>query len=104
MLTEMFGDDLSLDAVFGEAVSLSKSQILMTISTYLFPAAIGGFLAFMLFRFLARRNGRWELVCDIFKNPRKNGKIITAPLAVALVLLVATLVLNELVTRGIITL
>lgn len=105
MLTNLIGsEDLTMDSAYDAAVSVTTPQVMSMIATYLFPAAIGGFLAFMLFRFVARRNGRWEYICGIFKNPKKNGKIFTMPLVIALILLVGIIVINELLIRGIISL
>ncbi len=105
MMTNLVGPDgTSVESAFESAANMSAGNTVSMISGYMFPAAIGGFLAFMLFRFVARRTGRWEHICDIFKNPRKNGKIFTWPLTVALGLLVAMIVLNELISRGILVL
>ncbi|MCR5321891.1 MAG: CPBP family intramembrane metalloprotease [Lachnospiraceae bacterium] len=102
MLTGMIGsEDLSLESSYEAASAMSADQVMSLIMAYLFPAAIGGFLAFMLFRFVAKRNGRWEYICDIFKHPRKNGKLFTWPLVVDLILLAGLIVLNELSLRGI---
>ena len=104
MLTSIIGsEDLSLESSIEATASVSTAQVVSMISAYLFPAAIGGFLAFMLFRFVARRNGRWDYICDIFKNPRKNGKVFTWPLIIALILLVGLIVLNELNVRGLLS-
>ncbi|MCR5331836.1 MAG: CPBP family intramembrane metalloprotease [Lachnospiraceae bacterium] len=96
-------EELSIDSVISATPEMfSKQQVLVSIMGSLFPAAIGGFLAFMLFRFISKRCGRWEYICDIFRKPEKSGKIFTIPLIIAFVLMIALIVMNELAARGII--
>ena len=97
-------EEISMESILGSAQgSYTTADVLVTIRAYLIPAVIGGTLAFFLFRCIARRCGRWEYICDIFKNPQKNGKLFTWPLIAAIVILVITIVLNELLTRGVIS-
>ena len=105
LLRSMLGsEDISVESVMGAARdSYTTADVLISIRAYLMPALIGGILGFFLFRFIARRCGRWEHICDIFKNPQKNGKLFTWPLIAAIVILISIIVLNELIARGIIS-
>ena len=106
MVREIMGsENNTMDSIMAQASGgLSTQAILGTVMVYLLPAGVGCFLAFMLLRFIARRNGRWEHLCGIFKNREKKGKVFTLALIAALVLLIGLIVLNELETRGIIQL
>ena len=96
-------EDITMESIFANsAAGASTANVLSSIRGSLFPAAIGGFLAFMLLRCIARRCGRWEHFCNIFRKPEKRGKLLTTPLIVAFVIMVGLIVLNELSIRGII--
>ena len=94
----------TVDAFFGVSMEMGITDVLRSIAGALIPAAIGGALAFFLYRLIARRCGRWEHIQNIFRNRQKSGRLITAPLVIAMLALVAVTVLNELVLRGIIAL
>ncbi len=103
LLTALIGsEDVTAETIFGATQNYTTVDVLATIRMYLIPALIGGTLAFFLFRFIARRCGRWDHICDIFKNPKKNGKLFTWPLIAAIAILVVMIILDELVSRGII--
>ena len=96
-------EDITMESIFANsAAGVSTANVLSSIRGSLFPAAIGGFLAFMLLRCIARRCGRWEHICNIFKKPEKKGKVLTTPLIIAFVIMAGLIVLNELSIRGII--
>ncbi len=102
MVRQIMGsEDASLDSILSESSNLTGRVVLSTVMVYLLPAAVGCFLAFMLLRFIARRNGRWEHLCGIFKNHEKKGKIFTWALIAALAILVFIIVMNELAARGV---
>ncbi|MCR5686157.1 MAG: CPBP family intramembrane metalloprotease [Lachnospiraceae bacterium] len=103
MLRNLTGtDNLTVESFMGNGQNLSTVEVLYSIAGALIPASVGGALAFFLFRLIAKRCGRWEHVKGIFTNNHKQGKLITAPLIIAILFLVVVTFLNELVIRGII--
>ncbi len=60
-------DDFSVEAFMGTAAdSLTTADILLIIRGYLIPAIVGGILVFLLLRLIAKRCGRWEIMCSMF--------------------------------------
>lgn len=63
--------DFSADAILGGAQQLSKADILSAMGGYAIAAVIGGALAFLVLRLIAKRCGRWEIICAIFSKKRR---------------------------------
>ena len=78
LLESMMGTtDFSIDAVMGTgAAALSTADVLAMIMHYAVPAAVGGILVFFLLRFIAKRCGRWEIMCSMFsgKKPQASAE------------------------------
>ena len=74
LLERLMGtDDFSVDTFLGTASdTLSTTDVLIMIRGYLIPAIIGGILVFLLLRLIAKRCGRWEIMCAMFagKQPQ----------------------------------
>ncbi|MBP5653273.1 MAG: hypothetical protein J6X17_07640, partial [Lachnospiraceae bacterium] len=74
LLERLMGtDDFSVDTFLGTASdTLSATDVLIMIRGYLIPAIIGGILVFLLLRLIAKRCGRWEIMCAMFagKQPQ----------------------------------
>lgn len=104
MLENLFGEDgISAEQILGgEGTVYTRADILASVRQAFIPALIGGILAFLLYRFIAKRCGRWEHICDIFRKREKTGRIFSGPLAVAVTLMFIIMILNELIARGII--
>lgn len=63
------GQDMtSFDAIFDASQTLSTSTIASEIVATFIPAVIGGTLAFLLFRNIAKSCGRWDYIVSIFKG------------------------------------
>lgn len=94
-------DDFSYETVMGlTGGQLSKADILASLGAYAIPAAIGAVLAFFLFRFIAKRCGRWEIIRAMFT--RKSKKSATEPADIPLVPVKNKLVTWEFITGGVI--
>ena len=64
-------NDFSIDAVMGTGASaLSTADVLGLVMHYAVPAAVGGVLVFILLRFIAKRCGRWEIMCAMFAGKK----------------------------------
>ena len=64
-------NDFSIDAVMGTGASaLSTADVLAMVMHYAVPAAVGGVLVFILLRFIAKRCGRWEIMCAMFAGKK----------------------------------
>ena len=64
-------DDFSLENFMGTASdTLSTADVLIMIRGYLIPAIIGGIFVFLLLRLIAKRCGRWEIMCSLFDGKR----------------------------------
>lgn len=71
-----------------------------TIATYAPSAIFWSVLAFFLFRHIARRNGNWEKICELFKRPTKeNRSLLTVPLVAAIAIGVVAMFFYELMMR-----
>lgn len=68
-------DNFSMDAVTGLTGTLPKEIVLQSIATYTIPAVIGGVLAFFLYRFIAKRCGRWEQIKYVFTRRSKRNAV-----------------------------
>lgn len=114
--------DFSVEGFFGTAADslLSTEAILATLQSSFFSAAVSGLLAFFVFRLIARRSGRWDYIRMIFSKQARveyemrgqqesfnnlvtGERLFSLPLAAAIVLLTAEMVLFELSIRGIIS-
>lgn len=75
LITGLMGTtDFSIESVLGlNAGPLPTSTILMAILTNSIPAAIGAVLAFLLYRKVAKRCGRWDHIRYLFM--RKSKKV-----------------------------
>ena len=104
------GDDFSLDAIMGTAeTTYTTADVLHTILSYLVPAILGGIFIFLLLRYIAKSNGRWEIFCSMFKKREKSGdalmpepagriRLVTWELVTASVIMIILMVLTELAT------
>lgn len=104
--------------------STNSSSVAEQLPAVALEGLVGGVAAFLVFRWLAKRNGRWEHVKGIFSKKYRatavqqqisegsleaavdidNAKIITIPLAIALAILMYDIVVNGLLTLGVISL
>ncbi len=70
-------DDFTVDAFMGTASgSLTTTDVLLMIRGYLIPAIVGGTLVFLLLRFIAKRCGRWEIICAMFGRKEQAAETI----------------------------
>lgn len=93
--------------------AVEESGIISSLPVYLVLAAAGGIISFFLFRWLARGNGRWDYIKDLFRGrsrePAMTGtlsmrSLFTAPLILYLVIQTYNIVVNELISHGILNL
>ena len=71
--------------------------LLETVLTYAPSAAFWSVLAFLLFRYIAKRNGNWEKICGFFgKSDKESRSLLTIPLAVAIAIGVVLMFFYEL--------
>ncbi|WP_312102819.1 CPBP family intramembrane glutamic endopeptidase [Lachnoclostridium sp.] len=125
-ITKLIGTDVDFDQVFqasGNAV-LSDMKFIDILGTYGLTALLGGILAFLIYRKIAKNTGRYEYIKSLFSKNKENriesyhsvsgdgykgeGKVkaralFTPPLWIAIAICVFTLVINELVLQGIIS-
>lgn len=105
-------DEFSMEAVMGiGAGPLPKDAVLQMIGSYAVLALIGTVLAFFLYRFIAKRSGRWDYIKYIFTPKSKRtaeaetplvpikNKLITWEFIVGAVLMLGLMVLNEVAMR-----
>ena len=105
LLTNMFGGDtFTVDAIMGtaEETVITNADIFRTMLHYFIPAVIGGILVFLLLRHIARGNGRWEIMCGMFR--RRDGqeprtKLITWELVTGAVIMCLLMIATELIIR-----
>jgi len=125
-ITKLIGTDVDFDQVFqasGNAV-LSDMNFIDILGTYGLTALLGGILAFLIYRKIAKNTGRYEYIKSLFSKNKENriesnhsvsgdgykgeGKVkasalFTLPLWIAIAICVFNLVINELVLQGIIS-
>lgn len=100
LIAGAWGDPTEVDSV-GDLVAVSEtltsSQHLAQIASCVIPAIIGGVLAFLLYRNIAKSCGRWERIVSIFS--KKNRELVpeyhtlwTAGLVIACAALVVEMV------------
>lgn len=87
MIVNMLGtDEFTMDAVMGmSSANPSRELLLQAIASYAIPAVIGGVLAFFLYRFIAKRCGRWDIICGMFKRKSTEQPVAVQPVAEQLV-------------------
>lgn len=100
LLNGMWGDPNELNSVgdlMAASETMTSGQHLAQIVSCILPAVIGGLLAFLLYRNIARSCGRWERIVSIFS--RKNRELVpeyhtlwTAGLVIACAALVVEMV------------
>ena len=64
------GENFTVEAIMGSVddAVLTNEQIFGALLHYLFPAILGGVFVFLLLRHIARGNGRWEIMCNMFRK------------------------------------
>ena len=87
---------------FGEALKLTdgmeKLSLLSVLRTYLPMAVIGVVAAFVIYRQIAVKEGRWEIVRTLFvrgKEKKAGIKLFSVPLIIGIGILLVLMVLNE---------
>lgn len=71
-----------------------------TVMTYAPSAVFWSALAFLLFRYIAKRNGNWERICGFFGKPVKGSRsLFTVPLVAAIAIGVVAMFFFELLMR-----
>lgn len=124
-ITKLIGKDVDFEQVFqasGNAV-LSDMNFIDILRTYGLMALLGGVLAFLIYRKIAKNTGRYEYIKSLFSKNKKyrreednniysdvnkgEGKVkaralFTLPLWIAIAICVFSLVINELTLQGII--
>ena len=69
--TMMGTTDFTMEAILsGSEETVTNADLVASLEGYIIPAVVGGILAFLLYRCIARRCGRWELVKSIFGGRR----------------------------------
>ena len=127
IINNLGGANFSMDTIMLEATEISCNTLGMVLRTYGFSALVGGVLAFIVYRAIAINCGRWEHVKSLFVRKNSNNlkteentftlsyveekptsnervsfwKIWTWPLTIAVVVLVINMILNEIITRGV---
>lgn len=91
------GEDFNVEQYFSEIIEnvdqiLSFSYIM---ETYFVTALICFVLAFIVYRTIAKNNGRWEYIKDIFKGNQKNGKLISGSLVAGIVICIVIMIMQE---------
>lgn len=67
LLENLIGsEDMTMEGVLGQVSEITTADKLLTIRGAIIPAIIGGILAFLLYRAIARRCGRWNVICEMF--------------------------------------
>lgn len=73
---------------------------LETVLTYAPSAVFWSALAFLMFRYIAKRNGNWEKICGFFGKPAKGSRsLLTVPLVAAIAIGVVAMFFYELMLR-----
>lgn len=94
------GQDMS--SVIDSSVQMSDlptSVVIMYLILFLAMAIIFGVLAFIVYRWLCIRNGRWEHIKQVVKNhpfKKKEENFINMPLVIAIIVSVGYMILTEL--------
>lgn len=81
-----------------EAAQQTELTVPYVLRTFTGPAVLGGVLAFLLFRTIAKRCGTWEHIRDAFAEKGKIGaffRLFTLPLAAAVIGMIALMILAE---------
>lgn len=63
--------DMSMEGIMSAGTQLTNADLIAMLPTYAVSAAVGGALAFFLFRAIAKRCGRWEHIRSIFSKKEK---------------------------------
>ncbi len=102
MISVAFGDmtltgDEWMTQMFTATVEVGLAEVLIV---YLPPAIFSGFLAYLVFRIIAIRNGNWERICGFLGRKKENaGTLVTVPLMVAIGIGVVFMFLVEMLMR-----
>lgn len=113
MLEQAFGDMTLSSAEWMQKMLASSAEVALSVpevlSLYAPSALIMGILAFLVYKKLALRNGNWQHICGFFRrNPQefsedcpeqKKKRMITVPLALAIIIGVAFMIFYEIVVR-----
>lgn len=115
MLEQAFGDMTLSSAEWMRNMLMSSAEVTLSVSEvlslYAPQAVIAGILAFLVYKKLAIRNGNWQRICGFFRRKQQNEestvngllpkkqKMMTLPLAFAIVLGVAFMIFYEIVVR-----
>lgn len=102
--------------------NVDKKSILSSLPSITIEAALGGLGAFFIFRWIAKRNGRWDYIKGIFSKKHRNMMseekkenvpgpvieceamhIITTPLIIVLAILAFNIIVDGLVDFGVIS-
>lgn len=105
-----YGKELSDELLNVSANAISKTDILSALPFEIFLAAISGFLAFIVFKNIAKNSGRWEHIKSIFKKDieekentqYKKEKIMTPALAIAIAACISYMIVTEYLLKYII--
>lgn len=73
MIESAFGTEFSTDAILNAGTALTKADILASIPGYAIASIIAAVPLFFIYRLLAKRCGRWDIICDMFRS-KKNRK------------------------------
>lgn len=109
------GGETDTDALVKSLFSPDSTSIVSSLPLYGILAAIGTVLAFLVLRYIAKRNNRWEHIVSIFKGTKEENtglkeemeiqpgwRIITRHLLPAIVILVVNIIYYELAVHGVI--
>ena len=100
-----------MDAATEAGAAMTTAQINGMIIGYAIPAVIGGTLAILLLRFIAKRNGRLEILKGMFKKntqepeaseqliPQKRARILTWEVVAGLAIMIMLMIASELIVR-----
>lgn len=106
----MGSSDFTMEGILSQAEN-GPDTLTTVFGTYVVMALFGGILAFLLYRTIAKRSGRWEHVKSLVTNKNRQTEakdkvgffeMWTWPLTSAVVILIINMLLNELIMRGII--
>ena len=108
------GNNFNVDEIMQNASSVMSEYTLSTvIVTYGFTALVCGVLAFFVYRTIAMNANRWEDVKSMFQKERrereerlfsKKNFPYFVPLYIAMAICIISMILNELIVRGVINL
>lgn len=103
MLKDMLGDvDMTTSEWVRYLMDTASAQagFWETVLTYAPSAVFWSALAFLLFRYIAKRNGNWERICGFFGKPAKGSRsLFSVPLAAAIAIGVIAMFFYELMMR-----